>query len=147
MPALNTPQFEWERSRLPRTLQPVPPIYQPVVGARAVYWAAHHDRPRLLVGWSTVKAVWGQKLVPGWLDHHLAKIAYSGQQTETRRHPDQPDNLFEPVPGEYGAHGPFDARAKTDSLALWLSQHRAAVGLAAATGAGLALAGLRRALR
>src|SRR5216117_1147191 len=71
MPALNTPQFGWVKSRLPHKAQPVPPIFQPEVGARAVYWAAHHRRREVLVGWPTVQAVWGQKLIPGLLDRYL----------------------------------------------------------------------------
>src|SRR5919199_1085573 len=86
MPALNTPQFSWCKSRMPRKAQPVPPIYQPEVGAEAVYWAAHHDRRELLVGWPTVQAAWGQKLIPGWLDHYLAKTAWDGQMYDGARH-------------------------------------------------------------
>src|SRR5687767_9952429 len=80
MPALNTPQFGWVKSRLPRKAQPVPPIYQPEVAAEAIYWAAHHNRRELLVGWSTMQAVWGNKLVPGLIDRYLARTGYEGQQ-------------------------------------------------------------------
>ena len=74
MPAMNTPQFGWVRSRLPRRAQPVPPIFQPEVGAEAVRWAAHHAPRELMVGWPTVQAIWGQRLAPGWLDRYLGPV-------------------------------------------------------------------------
>jgi len=140
MPALNTPQFSWVKSRLPRKAQPVPPIYQPEVGAEAVYWATRHPRREWLVGWSTVTAVWGQKLAPGLLDRYLARKGYEAQQYDGPEDPDRPHNLWEPVPGPYGAHGAFDDRARTWSLQWWLSTHRwrvALAGAAAATAAWL----------
>jgi short-subunit dehydrogenase len=142
MPALNTPQFGWVRSRLPRKAQPVPPIYQPEVGAEAVYWAAHHDRRELAVGWSTVLAMWGQKLVPGLLDRYLGRTGYSAQQHDGAEL-DRADNLIAPVPGEYGAHGAFDARAESRTSELWPAEHAAWLA-AGAIGAALALAFGRR---
>jgi short-subunit dehydrogenase len=139
LPAVNTPQFSWEKSRLPHKAQPVPPIYQPEVVAEAIYAAAHARRREWFVGMSAVKAIIGNKLFPGWLDHYLARKAYSGQQTDEPRDPDQPYNLWEPVPGDHGAHGRFDARARDFSPQAWLSRHRQWLGVATATAAGLGL--------
>jgi short-subunit dehydrogenase len=143
LPAVNTPQFSWVKSRLPRQAQPVPPIYQPEVAAEAIYWAAHRRRRQLFVGLSTVKAIAGNKVVPGLLDRYLARAAYSGQQTAEPRNPNQPDNLWEPLDGEngrdYGAHGSFDARSRASSPEVWVSQHRGWLGAAAAGVAGVGL--------
>src|SRR5918912_2469481 len=74
MPALNTPQFGWVKSRLPHKAQPVPPIYQPEVGARAIYYAAHHpERREYYPAWSSVKAIFGNKLAPSLGDRYLAR--------------------------------------------------------------------------
>jgi NAD(P)-dependent dehydrogenase (short-subunit alcohol dehydrogenase family) len=135
LPALNTPQFSWVRSRLPRKPQPVPPIFQPEVAARAIHWAAHHARRELYVGWPTVQAVVGDKLVPGFADWYLARIGYAAQQTDEPVSPDRRDNLWQPLPGDHGAHGRFDARARATSVQLWLTTHRRWLG---AVGAGLA---------
>jgi NAD(P)-dependent dehydrogenase (short-subunit alcohol dehydrogenase family) len=116
MPALNTPQFEWVRSRLPRKPQPVAPIYQPEVGARAVRFAADHPgRRAYFVGLSTSLTVTANKLAPGLLDRYLARTGYDSQQSEETDAAGRPDNLFEPVPGEFGAHGRFDDRAHSHS--------------------------------
>jgi NADP-dependent 3-hydroxy acid dehydrogenase YdfG len=130
LPALNTPQFDWVRSRLPRTAQPVPPIFQPEVAADAIYWAAHHRRREVNVGFSTVKAIWGSKVIPGILDRYLASVGYEAQQTHDRRTP-HPDNLFEPLPHDHGAHGRFDNRAKSGSFQVWMTTNRALTGIAA----------------
>jgi NAD(P)-dependent dehydrogenase (short-subunit alcohol dehydrogenase family) len=116
MPALNTPQFDWVRSRLPRRAQPVPPIFQPEVAARAIYWAAHHRRRQLWVGLPTVEAIVGNKLAPGLLDRYLARTGYRAQQTDEPARPDRADNLWAPLPGDAGAHGRFDDRAHARSL-------------------------------
>jgi NAD(P)-dependent dehydrogenase (short-subunit alcohol dehydrogenase family) len=142
MPAMNTPQFTWVKSRLPNTPQPVPPIYEPEVGAEAVVWAAYHDRPEVLVAGPTVKAVQGSKLTrtffPGLLDHYLASTGYTSQQTDEPVSPDRRDNLWQPLPGDHGAHGPFDDRSHTKSYELWASLHRSWLYGAAAGVAGLA---------
>jgi NAD(P)-dependent dehydrogenase (short-subunit alcohol dehydrogenase family) len=130
LPALNTPQFSWVKSRLPRKPQPVPPIFQPEVAARAIRWAAHHDRRELYVGWPTVKAIVGDKLAPGVGDWYLARNGYEGQQTEEPVSPDRQDNLWEPVPGDHGAHGTFDERSTDTSTQLWLTTHRSLLALA-----------------
>jgi NAD(P)-dependent dehydrogenase (short-subunit alcohol dehydrogenase family) len=128
LPAVNTPQFEHARSRLPRHPQPVPPIYQPEIMAEATLYAAQHPRRELWVAGSTFKAILGQRVIPGLLDRYLAKKAYEDQQADGVVPPGRPDNLFEPIHGkDYGAHGPFDDEAKPRSPQLWLSTHRKTV--------------------
>ncbi len=122
--AMNTPQFGWVRSRLPHEAQPVPPIFQPEVAADAVVWASTHRRRSLTVGMSAVKAIVGEKFIPGLLDRYLARKGFSAQQTQQPRNPDRPDNLFEPMTGDHGAHGAFERRARSRSVQLWLDQHR-----------------------
>jgi NAD(P)-dependent dehydrogenase (short-subunit alcohol dehydrogenase family) len=130
MPALNTPQFGWVKSRLPRRAQPVPPIFQPEVAARAIVWASEHRRREVYVGAPTVLAVVGNKLAPGLGDWYLARTGYASQQTDEPRDPDRPDNLWSPVDAarDFGAHGTFDARARSSSPQLWLTEHRAWLG-------------------
>jgi short-subunit dehydrogenase len=117
MPALNTPQFDVVRSRLSKKAQPVPPIFEPEVAARAIVHAAEHPRRReRWVGGSTVLTIVANKFVPGLLDRYLARTGYAGQQTAESEDPDRPDNLWEPVAGDYGAHGRFDGRSHARSL-------------------------------
>ena len=139
MPALNTPQFGWVKSRLKFKAQPVPPIFQPEVGARAIYWAAHHNQRELYVGSPTVEAIVGNKIAPGLLDHYLGRTGYDSQQTNELEDPSRPNNLWEPVAGDHGTHGTFDSRAHLQSSELLLRLHRGWVGLALAalTGAGV----------
>jgi NAD(P)-dependent dehydrogenase (short-subunit alcohol dehydrogenase family) len=115
LPALNTPQFDWARSRLQRRAQPVPPIYQPEVAADAIVFAARHARRELFVGGSTVLAIVGHRIAPWVGDRYLARTGFDAQQTEEAER-ERPDNLFEPVPGDHGAHGRFAARSKERSL-------------------------------
>ncbi|MFL6198465.1 MAG: SDR family oxidoreductase [Thermoanaerobaculia bacterium] len=131
MPAINTPQFGWVKSRLPRKPQPVPPIFQPEMAARAVVWAAGHDRREVYVGWPTVKAIVGDKIAPGYADRYLAKNGYDSQQYGGLADPHRADNLWEPVPGDHGAHGTFDERAKGRSVQLWANLHRGWLALGA----------------
>lgn len=151
MPALNTPQFGWVKSRLPRKAQPVPPIYQPEVAARAIYYAAHHaERREYYPAWSSVKAIFGNKLVPSIGDRYLARTGYDSQQFDGAEDPNRPNNLWEPLPGDHGAHGDFDDRASNHSLELWLETHprllvTGAVGLLAAALAGFFKKGKRSA--
>jgi NAD(P)-dependent dehydrogenase (short-subunit alcohol dehydrogenase family) len=140
MPALNTPQFRWVKSRLPHKAQPVPPIYQPEVAAEAIYYAAHHDRREMYVGWPTLEAIVGNKIAPGFADHYLAKRGYESQQTDEPRDPNQPDNLWQPVAGDHGAHGVFDDRASSRCLQLWADTHRGWLMLAGLGMAGAAVA-------
>ncbi len=139
LPAVNTPQFNWCRTRLPRHPEPVPPIYQPEVAARAIVHAAYHWRREWCVGASTLMAVWGSKFIPGALDRYLAgQRAWEGQETEQAVPPGRPDNLFEPLPGDYGAHGIFDDRARSSSWQWWLSAHRRTLLTAVTTAAAAA---------
>jgi len=132
MPALNTPQFGWVKSRLPHKAQPVPPIFQPEVAARAIYYAAHHpERREYYVGWSTVKAIVGNKLAPSLGDRYLARYGYGSQQHDGPDDPNRPNNLWEPLPGDYGAHGAFDEAAKSFSMESWLGRHAQWLALAA----------------
>ena len=126
LPAVNTPQFGWVKSRLPHKAQPVPPIYQPEVIADAVMWVADHYRRQLFIGASTVIAIQGNKLVPGLGDRYLGKTGYQSQQTAEPADPNRSNNLWSPVDEErdYGAHGTFDDRAKVTSLQLWADTHR-----------------------
>ena len=126
LPAMNTPQFGWVKSRLPNKAQPVPPIYQPEVAGEAIHWAAHHRRRELWVGMPTVEAIIGDRLAPGALDHYLAANGFESQQTSEPDDPDRPDNLWAPVGGDHGAHGTFGARATNRSEQLWAATHRGA---------------------
>ncbi len=148
MPAVNTAQFSWVLSRLPGHPQPVPPIYQPEVAARAVvYAAAHPRRKQYYVGASTVATIVGNRIAPWLLDRYLARTGYASQQTDRPADPDRPHNLWHPVDGvggrDHGAHGVFDDRAHARSLQLWLSHHPRLTGALTAGGA-LAAAGLLR---
>ena len=142
LPGVNTTQFNWCRSKLPDHPQPVPPIYQPEIPAEAVYWAAHHRRRELWVGYSAVEAIVGNKIAPGFADRYLAHKAFSGQQVKNMPvPPDRPDNLFEPVPELAATHGIFDDQAKRRSPQLWANTHRALLAGAAAVGAVAGAAG------
>ena len=124
LPALNTPQFGWVKSRLKNQPQPVPPIFQPEVAARAIYYAAHHPRRQFFVGTPTVLAIQGQKFAPNLLDKYLGQTGYDSQQTNQPDDANRPNNLWHPVPGDHGAHGTFDARAHSFSLQVWLDLNR-----------------------
>ena len=126
MPALNTPQFEWVKSRLPNKAQPVPPIYQPEVAADAIVHAAHHNRDELWVGRSTAKAIIGNRIIPRRLDRMLAKSGFGSQMTDQPEDPDREFNLWEPVDSDedHGIHGRFDDRAKNRSYLLWATIHQ-----------------------
>jgi len=124
MPALNTPQFGWVKSRLRRRAQPVPPIFQPEVGAKAIYWAAHHTRREVYVGAPTVAAIVGNKIAPGMLDYYLGRTGYDSQQTEEPEDPNRPHNLWQAVPGDPGTRGTFSSLAHDDSCELWAVLNR-----------------------
>ncbi|WP_406089701.1 SDR family oxidoreductase [Streptomyces sp. NBC_01013] len=154
MPAVNTPQFTWVLSRLPRKPQPVAPIFQPELAARAIAFAADHPRRKQYwVGGSTAATILAQKFAAPLLDRYLARTGFESQQTEEPA-PARPGNLWEPVDGagasDHGAHGPFDTNAHTRSFQVWASQHArltSALGAAAALAAVGALAGGGRKLR
>lgn len=131
LPAMNTPQFDWVKSRLPREPQPVPPIYEPEIAADAILWAAMHRRRELSVGAPTVAAIVGNKIASGLFDRYLARTGYDSQQTDQPADRDRPDNLWAPLPGDHGAHGRFASRSTTSSPQAWVNEHRAiALGLA-----------------
>jgi hypothetical protein len=141
MPAVNTPQFSWVLSRLPRHAQPVPPIYQPEFAARAVMFAADHPRRReYWVGSSTAGTLAANAIAPGVLDRYLAKTGFAAQQTDQPKDPDAPANLWEPADREhdFGAHGVFDGKAIPTDPQLWASQHHGAVAGMVAAAAGAA---------
>lgn len=142
MPAVNTPQFSWVLSRLPRHAQPVPPIYQPELAAKAVLFAADHSRRReYWVGSSTMGTLAANAIAPGILDRYLGKTGYSSQQTGEQQDPDAPVNLWQPADRskDFGAHGVFDDKAIKTDPQLWASQHHGV--LAALAGSGLAALG------
>jgi short-subunit dehydrogenase len=140
MPAINTPQFEWAATTLDRHPRPMAPVFQPEVAAEAVVWAAHAKRREVMVGMSTRMAVSGEKLFPSLLDKLLAKTGVSGQMMKEPISPERPSNLWEPVSGDYGAHGRFDGEAYQHSAWLWLNMNRRlAVSLAGAGVAALAV--------
>ncbi|MEO6702998.1 MAG: SDR family oxidoreductase [Jatrophihabitantaceae bacterium] len=150
MPAVNTPQFSWLLSKLPRQAQPVPPIYQPEIAAAAVLHAAEHPgRREYWVGSSTMATLAANAIAPGLLDRYLARTGFASQQTAVRRDPDEPANLWDPADGpdghDFGAHGRFDRRAITRDPQLIVSRHHGA--LAAAGGALAALALMSRGVR
>jgi short-subunit dehydrogenase len=142
LPGHNTPQFDWVRTRLRRHPQPVPPIYQPEVAARAIAHAAVHPRREMWVGLPTVYTILGEKVASGVMDRYLARTNIKAQQTQRPIDPEQrDDNLTSPPPGDPGAHGDFDGQAHGRSPQLWLNTHRRALaGAAAAAGAAVALA-------
>ncbi len=140
LPAINTPQFDWAKNKMGMKARPVAPIYEPEVPARAIFFAATHKRREVWLGFSTVKAILGNRLMPGLLDRYLAKSGYSGQLTDKPLSPEAPDNLFEPVQGDYGSHGRFDKSSRGSSWEMFTDRHRtalfgavAAVGLAVMT--------------
>jgi NADP-dependent 3-hydroxy acid dehydrogenase YdfG len=141
LPAVNTTQFNWCRSRLPNHPQPVPPIFEPEVAARAIVWASRHRRRELIVGRSSWEAIWANKFFPGLLDRFLARNGYESQQTDEPVSPDRPDNLFHSVKNGHAAHGIFDGRAAARSWQLWCTTHRGWLWGAAAL-AGLAAGAL-----
>jgi NAD(P)-dependent dehydrogenase (short-subunit alcohol dehydrogenase family) len=148
LPGLNTPQFSHCRARLPNHPQPVPPIYQPEVAARAIVWASERNRRQVWVGGSTVATILANRLMPGVLDHYLGRTNVQAQQTGEPVDPDRPDNLFSPAPGDPGAHGIFDDQAHPRSVQLTLAEHRRALGLAGLTAAaGAAAAGILARMR
>ncbi|HEY0368664.1 MAG TPA: SDR family oxidoreductase [Chthoniobacterales bacterium] len=143
MPAMNTPQFDWVKSRLPRKAQPVPPIFQPEVAADAVVYAAHSNRREVYVGGPTVEAIVGNKIAPAFADWYLSRNCFEAQQTEQPENASRPNNLFEPVDDtiDHGTHGRFDSRSRNFSVQVWANKNRnwlAAVGAVGLLGAAAA---------
>jgi NADP-dependent 3-hydroxy acid dehydrogenase YdfG len=123
LPAVNTPQFSWVKTRLSNEPQPVPPIYEPEVIGRAVRFISKHPRKKLDIGFSAITAVNAEKIAPAFADWYLSKTGYQSQQTDQPLKP-RPDNLWKPVPGDHGARGSFSSRARRFSLSLWLDMYR-----------------------
>ncbi len=132
LPAVNTPQFDWAMNKMGKKAKPVAPIYQPEVPARAIFFAATHRRRQVWLGFPTVKAILANRIAPGLIDKYLAKAGYTGQLSDQKLGPNAPANLFHPVPGDYGAHGRFDARSRTGSWEMFTDRHRTAFWAAAA---------------
>ncbi|HEU4959309.1 MAG TPA: SDR family oxidoreductase [Sphingomonas sp.] len=147
LPGVNTPQFDWIKTDLPMQPKPASPPYQPEIVARAIHYAAHHRRKSIEVGWPTLEAIWGDKIASPLLDRYLARTGFKGQQGDEPVSPDRQNNLWHPVPGDHGAHGRFDAIARTRSPQTWMTTHRGATAAIAAAGlaAAGALLGWRRA--
>ncbi|MDQ6857126.1 MAG: SDR family oxidoreductase [Candidatus Dormibacteraeota bacterium] len=147
LPAVNTPQFNWCRTKLPHHPMPVPPIYQPEVPAEAVYWAAHHRRREVFCGASAAAVILANKLAPGIADRYLAKTGYKSQQIADMPIPaDRPNNLFQPLPCLAATHGMFDDKARSRSLQAWLTTHRG-IAVGAVVGTAAAATGAWRAAR
>lgn len=138
LPALNTPQFQAVKTRLPRAPRPVAPVFQPEVAAKAILWASEHPRRELFVGWPTIRTIFGNRIAPGVGDRLLARIGYEAQQTSEAVEPQRPDNLWTPLQRDLGVHGQFDCEARAHSIQLALSTHRARI----AAFAGVAAAAL-----
>jgi NAD(P)-dependent dehydrogenase (short-subunit alcohol dehydrogenase family) len=137
LPAMNTPQFEWMKSRMSHRGQPVPPIFEPEVAADAIVWAAESGRREIYVGYPTVAAIVGNKIAPGFADRYLARTGVASQLTEEAEDPERPHNLWAAVDQDrdFGPHGRFGGRARESSWQLWMTTHRAALGIAAAAAA------------
>ena len=143
LPGVNTPQFDWIRTSMPEQPRPASPPYQPEIAAEAIHFAAHSNRKSVKLGWPTLKAIWGDRLASPLVDRYLARTGYSGQQSGTPVSSTRRDNLYEPVPGDHGAHGRFDDEARTSSTQLWVTKHRTLLGLAAVVIGGFSLLGAR----
>ena len=141
LPAVNTPQFDWAMNKMGKKAKPVAPIFEPEVPARAIFFAATHKRREVWVGFPTVKAILANRIAPGWIDKYLASAGYKGQLSDETLPSDAPANLFEPVPGDYGAHGRFDNQSRLGSWEMFTDRHRmafwAAAGLGLVTGVHL----------
>jgi NAD(P)-dependent dehydrogenase (short-subunit alcohol dehydrogenase family) len=142
LPAMNTPQFNWCRSKLPRHPQPVPPIFQPEVAADVIVWASHRQRREIFVGAPTVIAIEGNKIAPGFADKYLGRNGFDSQQTSEPVAPDRADNLFEPVAADFGAHGIFDREAREWDAEVWLTKHKRSAAIAGAAALGALALGL-----
>ncbi|RAS17740.1 SDR family oxidoreductase [Paraburkholderia bryophila] len=134
LPAVNTPQFDWAMNKMGVKAKPVAPIFEPEVPARAIFFAATHKRREVWVGFPTVKAILANRFAPGLIDRYLASAGYKGQLTDIPLAADPPANLYEPVPGNYGAHGRFDDESKVGSWEMFTDRHRSAFWALAALG-------------
>lgn len=147
LPAVNTPQFSWCRTKLPDHPQPVPPIFQPELPAETIWWAAHHRRREVYCGGSAAAVILANKLAPAIADRYLARTGYKSQQIADMPVPDdRPNNLFDPVPTLAATHGMFDDRATTRSVQTWLTTHRG-IAIGAVVGCLAAASGVLRIVR
>jgi NAD(P)-dependent dehydrogenase (short-subunit alcohol dehydrogenase family) len=144
LPAMNTPQFTWCRSKMPRHPQPMPPIFQPEVAAERIVWASHHKRREVFVGAPTVIAIEANKIAPSLADYYLGRTGFDSQQTQDPVSPDRPDNLFEPLPGDFGAQGIFGQAAYEQAATTWLAAHKGTTALAGAAVFGVLAFALKR---
>lgn len=140
LPGLNTTQFKFVKSRLPNKPSPMGKIFQPEVAANAIVYAAENPRREIWVGSPTVIAIAGNKIAPWFADYVLSETGFKGQQTDEPKNPNRPHNLWEPLPGDHGAHGSFDAQAADHSKELWLTMNRGKV-LSSVVGLGALLIG------
>jgi NAD(P)-dependent dehydrogenase (short-subunit alcohol dehydrogenase family) len=142
LPAMNTTQFGWVLNKLPRKPKPMGQIFEPEVAARVIFDTAKNPEREVYVGYPTAQAILGNKIIPGWLDKYLAKTGYKGQQTDEPKDLDTENNLWEPVSGDHGAHGDFDAQAWHVSPKFWAATHRwadAAIAVGIGVSAGMLL--------
>jgi len=139
LPGVNTTQFLWTRNKMPEKPKPVGTIFQPEVAADAIYFAGHHKRKEMSVGWPTVEAINAEKFASAAMDEYLANAAWEGSLREEPSQPGKADNFWEPVPGDRGSHGPFDEEARTFSLQTWASKNRGWLAVAGAATAALAV--------
>jgi short-subunit dehydrogenase len=117
LPAVNTPQFDWARNKMPRRPRPMPPIHQPEGIAEAIFRASQQVPRELWVGFPSVRAILGAMIMPGVLDRFLAGKGYEGQLTSEPRSSGEPDNLFHPLAGRHSGHGRFDDQARSKAPA------------------------------
>lgn len=143
LPGVNSTQFGWVKNRMPRNPKPIGKIYQPEVAANAIHWAAHHRRRELYVGAPAGESIIANKIAPSLLDDYLGRVGYDGQQTQEPKS-STADNLWQPVPGDHGAHGDFDSEALDSSAELWVAKNRKWLGAAAL---GLTIAGVALCIR
>lgn len=137
LPAMNTTQFGFVKSRLPNKPRPMGKIYEPEVAAKTIVYASSHNRREIYVGGPTFKAIIGNKIAPWYADQVLAKNGYDGQMTDEPEDPQRKDNLWEPLPGDHGAHGPFTENARKFSPQVWLTTHPNTIVVSAVIAAGL----------
>jgi short-subunit dehydrogenase len=129
LPAMNTTQFKFVKTRLPYKPKPMGMIYQPEVAAEVIEYASRHDRREYFVGWPTVKAIIGNKIAPWYADWILSRDGYQGQMTDEPEDPNRKNNLWEPLPGDHGVHGSFDRDASSFSPLTWASLHKGSIAV------------------
>ncbi len=144
LPAMNTTQFGWVKSRMPKKPKPMGAIFEPEVASQAIFETAHEDVRERLVAFSTVKTIWGNRLVPEYLDHYMAQHGFEGQLTDEAEDPDRQNNLWDPVPGDRGAHGDFGQQALDSSVFDRLNEHKKTLATIGLIAGGILLWGVFR---